>query len=109
MIYHFLRANKTEYLLRIEINIVIKRVKALNKIEFEQSCSNGSVYGKYKGLFVYIELGIEQDYREHPLDNPKTEYKLFKNCYIEYAQTIEELETGEPKAVDSNINVVLYW
>ena len=58
----------------------MKRIKALNKVEFEQACSNGEVYGQYRGLYVYIELGQEQAYRESIQDNPKTDYRLFRGC-----------------------------
>lgn len=87
----------------------MKRIKALNKQEFEQSCSDGTVYGQYLGLMVYLELGEETEYREHPKDDPKTDYRKFNNCYIEYAETLQELEEGNPKATDDKNIVILYW
>jgi hypothetical protein len=87
----------------------MKRIKASNKREFEQSCSGGEVYGQYLGLTVYLELGEETEYRGHPKDDPKTEYRKFDNCYIEYAETLQELEEGNPKAIEGGVTVILYW
>jgi hypothetical protein len=87
----------------------MKKIKTLSKREFQESCSGGKVYGQYLGLIVYLVLGKETEYREHPKDDPKTEYRKFDNCYIEYAETLQELEEGSPKATDDKVTVILYW
>jgi hypothetical protein len=87
----------------------MRKIKAINIREFKQACSNGEVYGKYRKLYVYIELGIEQDYREHPSDNPKTEYRLFRGCSIEYSETQSQSEEGIYQYSENDVDVILYW
>ena len=88
---------------------MIKEVKALTKEEFNAACTNGSVYGKVKGVFVYVELGKEEEYKERQNDNPKTDYRFFRNCVIEYSETIEQCEQGFSQLVDQNVNVILFY
>lgn len=88
---------------------MIKRIKALNKKEFKNAFSNSEVYGQYLELMVYIELGEQGEYKEHPKDDSKTEYKIFFDCYIEYALTLQELEDENPKATEEKVTVILYW
>lgn len=66
---------------------MLKRIRALNELEFEEAKANEAVYGKYRELYVYVTLGSENIYLEHPTDNPKTQYRLFKKCTIEYSET----------------------
>lgn len=87
---------------------MIKRIQALDELEFEAAKSNECIYGKYRKLYVYIKLGTEQEYIEHPNDDPKTKYKFFKNCIIEYSQTLEQCEQGIFQ-YDDTANVILYW
>jgi len=86
-----------------------KKIKALNQEEFNAACTRGSVYGKYRGTFVYVELGEEEEYRERPHDDPKTNYRFFRNCKVEYSDTIEECQQGTSQLVDQNVNVVLIY
>jgi hypothetical protein len=87
----------------------MKRIKALNRLEFEAAKTHEAVYGKYKGLYVYIELGVEEEYKEHPNDDSNTEYRLFRGCNIEYSETEEQSEQGIYQYKDTKIDVVLYW
>ncbi|WP_242578103.1 hypothetical protein [Chroococcus sp. FPU101] len=73
---------------------MIKRVQALDELEFDAAKSNECIYGKYKQLYVYVKLGVEEEYRENPTDDPKTQYKLFRRRTIEYSQTLEQCEQG---------------
>lgn len=62
---------------------MIKRIQALDELEFEVAKSNECIYGKYRQLYIYIKLRTEQEYIERPNDDLKTRYKLFRNCTIE--------------------------
>ncbi len=86
-----------------------KRIKVLNQDEFEAATSNEAVYGKYKGLFAYIELGTEGKYRECPKDDTKTQYRFFRNCNVEYSETEEQSESGLYQYKEEGISVVIYW
>lgn len=88
---------------------MIKRIKALNELEFDSAKSGEPVYGKYKKLFVYIELGKEEECRGNPQDNQKTQYRLFRRCKVEYSKTEEESEQGIYQYDETNIDVILYW
>lgn len=88
---------------------MIKKIKALNRLEFEAAQSNEAVYGTYKGLYVYMELGREQEYREHPKDDPNTSYKLFRQCDIEYSETSDQSKNGDYQYKDTQVDVILYW
>ncbi|WP_013324619.1 hypothetical protein [Gloeothece verrucosa] len=81
----------------------------LNKLEFEAAKTNEEVYGKYKGVYLYIKLGTEEEYKENPKDDPKTEYKFFRGCTIEYSETEEQAEQGIYQYKDTNVNIKLYW
>ncbi len=87
----------------------MKRIKALNKLEFDSSESYGTVYGQYKRLYVYIELGQETEYREHPKDDPKTKYRRFINCTVEYSESEDQAEQGIYQYKDTDVDVILYW
>jgi hypothetical protein len=56
-----------------------------------------------------VELGREQEYREHPKDDPNTSYKLFRQCDIEYSATSEQSENGDYQYKDTQFDVILYW
>lgn len=71
-----------------------KRIRALNRQEFEAAASDGAVYGKYLDIDVYVELGVEGNYRESAKDDPNTQYRLFRNCTIFYAASSEDLDAG---------------
>ena len=86
-----------------------KRIRALNQEEFTAACPNGSVYGKYRGVFVYVELGKEEEYRERPNDDLKTNYRFFRNCKVEYSDTIDECQQGISQFIDRNVNVILMY
>lgn len=88
---------------------MIKRIKALNELEFDSAKSGEPVYGKYKKLFVYIELAKEEEYRENPQDNQKTLHRRKSRCRVEYSKTEEESEQGIYQYDETNIDVILYW
>jgi hypothetical protein len=87
----------------------MKRIRALNELEFAAASSGESIYGKYKGMYAYIELGIEEEYREHPKDEPKTTYRLFRNCNVEYSETEEQSEQGVYQYKDVGVSIIVYW
>lgn len=68
----------------------MKRIKAA-PLEFAQAQTNGSVYGKWNKLYVYVELGQEVGYTPRSDDDPNTKYKMFRNCEISYTDTEELL------------------
>ncbi|MGK7898136.1 MAG: hypothetical protein AB4372_32090 [Xenococcus sp. (in: cyanobacteria)] len=88
---------------------MIKRIKALIKSEFDAAKPYGDVYGSYKGLYVYIILGREETYRENPKDDPKTEYRLFRSCDIDYSETEEQSEQGIYQYSEKRVDIILYW
>ncbi len=90
-------------------NMTLKRIKALDRLEFEDATSNEGFYGKYKGMFAYVQLGTEREYQEQPGDDPKTQYRFFKNCDVEYSETEDQLESGIYQYKDERVNVVIYW
>ncbi|WP_341528081.1 hypothetical protein WKK05_01630 [Nostoc sp. UHCC 0302] len=87
------------------------RIRATRE-EFEAACANGCVYGEIRGkegLYVYAELGREQEYIQSPNDNLMTEYRIFNGCDVYFARTREQLASGEFEAEDlPNITVIIY-
>lgn len=87
------------------------RIKA-SREEFEAACSDGCVYGELRGkrgLYVYAELGIEQEYIPSASDSLITEYRLFIGCNVFFAKTREQLANGDFEAEDlPNITVIIY-
>lgn len=73
---------------------MVKRIRALNTREFEVATSEGAVYGKFLGIYVYVELGQEGVYRESLKDDVNTQHRLFRNCRVFYAETLEDLRAG---------------
>lgn len=88
---------------------MVKRIKALNINEFEAATSDGAVYGKYLGIYVYVELGKEGLYRESPKDDPNTRYQLFRNCTVLYARTIEQLRNEEYEYDTTEDILIVYY
>ncbi len=68
---------------------------------------DGLVKGR-TGLWVYVELGEEQEYIPSPKDNPKTDFRLFRGCDVYYGDSQEQLETGGYKAEEHDVTVVIY-
>ncbi len=88
---------------------MVKRIRASNKQEFNAATPEGAVYGKYFGVYAYVELGKEEVYQESPKDDPNTQYKLFRNCRVFYAETLEDLRAGIfVHETDENILIVFY-
>lgn len=87
----------------------LKEIKALNKLEFAATKANGAIYGKCNGVYAYVELGKEEEYIERPNDNPKTEYRFFINCTVEYSETKEQSNQGTYQFKEVGINVIVYW
>jgi hypothetical protein len=87
----------------------MKRIRALNQLEFAAASSNECIYGKYRGMYVYIELGTEGEYISHPKDDPKTEYRLFRGCNVEYSETEEQSEQGIYQYKEVGVDVIVYW
>lgn len=88
---------------------MVKRIKALNISEFEAATSDGAVYGKYLGLYVYVELGREGVYGESPKDDPNTMYQLFRNCTVFYARTIEQIRNEEYEYDTTEDILIVYY
>jgi len=83
----------------------------VTRIEFDAADSDGAVYGLLRGrrgLYVYVELGQEEDYSPRHDDDPKTEYRKFRNCNTFFAATIEQLEAGGSDVERDNVTVIIY-
>ncbi len=87
---------------------MVKRIRAINRWEFEKAASDGAVYGKYLGVYVYAELGREDKYRENSKDDPSTRYRLFRNCTAFYARTLEQLR-NEDYEYDTQENILIVY
>jgi len=89
------------------------RIK-VNREEFNQAESDGAVWGQYlyrkPKLFVYSELGKERDYIPTDKDDPRADYRLFINCYVEYYRTMEDLNSGNTIAdgMENDVTVIIY-
>ncbi len=68
---------------------------------------DGLLQGR-RGLWVYVELGTEQEYIPSPNDDPRTEYRLFKECDVFFAKSQERLEAEDYEAREYNVTVILY-
>lgn len=68
---------------------------------------DGLLQGR-RGLWVYVELGTEQEYIPSPNDDPRTEYRLFKECDVFFAKSRERLEAEDYEARQYNVTVILY-
>ncbi|PAX60232.1 hypothetical protein [Brunnivagina elsteri] len=79
--------------------------------EFESATSDGWVDGLLQGkkeIWVYVELGTEQEYIPTDNDDPRTEYRLFRGCDVFYAKSQERLEVQIYEAEQLNVTVILY-
>ncbi|NEP00429.1 MAG: hypothetical protein F6K58_17460 [Symploca sp. SIO2E9] len=79
--------------------------------EFEAASNHGYVYGQIirRRIFpVYVELGIESNYLPFPKDDPKTEYRFFKDCHLYLAETEEQLDREEYLSESLGIAIVIY-
>jgi hypothetical protein len=79
--------------------------------EFDAAATDGYVYGELRLqgiIYVYIELGPEREYISQPSDNPNTEYRIFKNCNIFFAETEKQVDEGDFAAEQSGETVIIY-
>ena len=86
------------------------RVK-VEREDFDSVSSNGWVDGLVqgrRGMWVYVELGYEQEYIPSPNDDPRTEYRIFTLCDVFLAKSQERLEAEDYEAREFNITVILY-
>ena len=68
---------------------------------------DGQISGK-RGIYVYVELGLEKEYEPRPIDDPKTKYKYFSGCNVLYATSSENLEKEVFEAEEQNVTVIIY-
>jgi hypothetical protein len=86
------------------------RVK-VTRPDFDIAESDGWVDGLLqgrRGLYVYVELGKEMEYVTRPSDDPMTEYRIFRNCSVFFANTREQLDTCEFDGQELNVTVIIY-
>ncbi|MBW4670744.1 MAG: hypothetical protein KME60_25805 [Cyanomargarita calcarea GSE-NOS-MK-12-04C] len=79
--------------------------------DFESASEDGWIDGLLQGrreIWVYVELGTEQEYISSPNDDPRTEYRLFWGCDAFFAKTQERLEAQDYEAEQYNVTVILY-
>jgi len=88
---------------------MVKRIRAINRREFEAATTEGAVYGKYLGVYVYVELGREDRYRESPKDDPSASYRLFRNCTAFYARSLEQLRNGDFEYDTQESILIVYY
>ena len=91
---------------------MVRRIKVTQE-DFSLATSidgwvDGLIQGR-RGLWVYVELGSEEEYIPKPNDNPKTEYRLFRFCDVYFAKTKESLEAGEFESDERGVTVIIYW
>lgn len=89
---------------------MVFRIK-VDRENFDAAESNGAVDGLFQGrlgLFAYVELGSEMDYISQPRDNPRTEYRVFRNCNIFFAASVEQLDANEFDGETFNVTVIIY-
>lgn len=87
------------------------RIMAASHDEFNNTDS-GVCYGLLqgrRGLYVYVQLGQEQEYKPGYKDDPKTEYKFFVGCDVFFAKTEAALRAGDFEAEFlPDVPVVIY-
>jgi len=79
--------------------------------EFDAAKSNGWVDGLYRGkqgIYVYVELGKEEEYIPRPSDDQKTEYRAFRNCDAFFASSREQLDAADFNGEQLNVTVIIY-
>ncbi len=89
---------------------MLLRIK-VSRLDFQAACSDGWVDGQWqgkKGMYVYSELGLEQDYISGVNDDPKTSYRIFQNCAVFIAKSQEQLESEEYEANFPSVTVIIY-
>jgi hypothetical protein len=89
---------------------MVLRIK-VTRADFESATSDGWVDGLVQGrkdVWVYVELGTEQEYIPSPSDNPRTEYRLFRGCDTFFAESQEKLEALNYDGELYNVTVILY-
>lgn len=89
---------------------MVIRVKTVRE-EFEAAETGGYVYGniqRQKTFPVYIELEREEEYIPSSQDDPKTEYRLFRDCNVFVAETDVQLDTGEYIFSSLEVTVIIY-
>ncbi len=89
---------------------MLLRIK-VSRLDFQAAITDGWVDGLLQGkqgMYVYAELGKEQNYVPSPKDDPKTSYKLFQNCTIFLGRSQEQLEIGDYEANFANVTVIIY-
>ncbi len=89
---------------------MILRIK-VTRDEFNAAESNGWVDGLYRGkqgMYVYVDLGKEEEYILHPSDDPKTEYRKFNYCDVFYAVSLEQLDARDFNGQEINVPVIIY-
>ncbi len=94
----------------VRYKVMILSIKAIRN-EFNAACAGGCVYGRFQGqsrVYVYAELGQEKSYLPKPSDDPKTNYRLFINCDVFFAESEEQLNSGFFATEIFNSTVVIY-
>jgi hypothetical protein len=89
---------------------MVLRVK-VERSDFESATSYGWVDGLVQGrkdVCAYVELGAEQEYILSSRDNPRTEYRLFRECDVFFADSQEKLEALNYDGQVYNVTVILY-
>ena len=90
---------------------MLLRIK-VSRTEFQAACSDGWVDGQLQGrqgLYVYAELGQEQEYITRPNDDPKTSYRIFQGCAAYFARSQEQLDNGNYESENlANATVIIY-
>ena len=92
------------------VEVMTLRIQ-VTRDEFDAAESSGAVYGLLKGrrgLYVYVELGLEEEYIPRHDDDPKTEYRKFLHCNTFFAATIEQLEAGRSEVERYDVTVIIY-
>lgn len=89
---------------------MILRIKATRK-EFDAACPGGCVYGQFQGqrnVYVYAECGKELPYLSKLSDDSKTSYRLFINCDVFFAKSLEQLNASDFEMEFFNSTVIIY-
>lgn len=89
---------------------MLLRIK-VSRLDFQAACSNGWVDGQLqgkKGMYIYSEIGLEQEYISSAKDDPKTSYRIFQDCTVFLAKSQEQLNIGDYEANLSNVTVIIY-
>lgn len=95
---------------RFRYKTMISRIKVSRK-EFNAACAGGCVYGQFQGrrnIYVYAECGKELTYVPKLNDDPKTSYRLFVNCDVFFAKSVEQLNASDFEMELSNSTIIIY-